>query len=67
MPVVPKPAAILALARVSTAATSTMPARPAAAPPRKHMVSTSRPTESPTTLAARRLPPAMRAAKPKTV
>jgi hypothetical protein len=41
-----------------------MPARPAAAPPRKQVSMTSLPIGKPTMRAARRLPPVTRAAKP---
>ena len=50
-----------------TAATSTMPARPEAAPPRKQAVSTSGLTGSPARRAARALPPTMRRPKPQVV
>ena len=56
-----------ALALPCTAATSTMPARPAAAPPSAQARSTSRPTGSPASRAARALPPTMRSAKPDVV
>src|SRR5215470_9354250 len=66
-PALQQPAARLALVRPCTAATSTMPARPALAPARKQMVRISLPTERPTIFAARILPPATRAAKPNVV
>ena len=44
-----------------------IPARPADAPARKQIVKISLPTPRPTTLAARMLPPATRAANPNTV
>ena len=51
-----------------TAATSTMPASPAAPPPRKQVISDRAARRgSPASCAARTLPPTMRAAKPNTV
>ena len=52
------------LARPWTAATSTTPARAAAAPPRKQAMSENFATDSPAIRAARTLPPTILVAKP---